>query len=609
MKKLIYLIVLIVALGLIVSGCLPVVPPAEQGDLSTLTKSGPVVVWVNISGPDNGYDRFDTIQEGVDAVADYGMVYVANGMYNATTANSQQHSTNLDWWFFVIIDKSLDLIGESQDGVILDGALLSQDTINVTRPTCIWISASNVTVENLTIRNFHNIIDYSKYSYGVVSWKDLRNWDPHNPYDTISDVTLDNLKVQDCLASIYFMHTEYPTVKNCIVKDGLADGIWIAMGGINAVVQCNTVINSDDHGIWVGGAGWCGPSCNNAIITDNYIDGAREGGISFVASDGAIISGNTITNVAGENPPVGGWSVGALSLKDGPSNVEAYNNNIYNNDGAWSEYNGTGHGIGIDGTPSNINLHHNNIYDNTGYGIYNYSTVTIDATRNWWGSPTGPHRELPNGKWVGKGDKVSSNIDYKPWSPHPVEFCNDLSLTCTTIQDGTLLTSDGRVITTGYDEWGYDYQAHMFNGGYCEAYRNAAWCEPYADIQLIMKWNDAWLSNMDCDGDGLLDRHYGYDTYIGSGAWLTNHQWGSYIADDGKNCNWDYFVKIVAAPSNATKTDGVWYTANGTEIGPVIWGSFAIIQQVENDPYAGISGLQYSSPCGPGLGKWEGEFN
>ena len=50
---------------------------------------------------------------------------------------------------------------------------------------------------------------------------------------------------------------------------------------------------------------------------------------------------------------------------------------------------------------------------------------------------------------------------------------------CTTIQDGTLLRSDGVLIETGFDEWGYNYQAHLFNGGYCEAYRNAAWCEPF----------------------------------------------------------------------------------------------------------------------------------
>ena len=176
---------------------------------------------------------------------------------------------------------------------------------------------------------------------------------------------------------------------------------------------------------------------------------------------------------------------------------------------------------------------------------------------------------------------------------------------CTTIQDGTLLTSDGRVIVTGYDEWGYNYQAHMFNGYYCDAYRDAAWCQPYKDIRLIMKWNDAWLSNKDCDGDGYLDRHYGFDSYIGSGAWLTNHQSGTYIDNDGKECQWIYFVKIVAVPADAYEEDGTWYTAEGEEIGPVIWGQFAIVQQVSNDPCAREHGVQYLSPVGPGFGKFK----
>ena len=41
MKKLLFLIVAMVVLGLIVSGCLPVVPPAEQGETSMLTKVKP----------------------------------------------------------------------------------------------------------------------------------------------------------------------------------------------------------------------------------------------------------------------------------------------------------------------------------------------------------------------------------------------------------------------------------------------------------------------------------------------------------------------------------------------------------------------------------------
>lgn len=175
---------------------------------------------------------------------------------------------------------------------------------------------------------------------------------------------------------------------------------------------------------------------------------------------------------------------------------------------------------------------------------------------------------------------------------------------CTTIQSGTLVDSQGNTIETGYDSWGYNYQAHIFNGGYCDAYRNAAWCQAWAEDELIMKWNDAWISNKDCDGDGLLDRHYGFDSYIGSGAWLTNHQSGTYVNDDGDTCHWTYFVKIIAVPADATAVNGIWYNADGTEIGPVIWGLFAIIQEVLNDPCAGTNGLQYSSPDHNGLGNW-----
>jgi hypothetical protein len=166
---------------------------------------------------------------------------------------------------------------------------------------------------------------------------------------------------------------------------------------------------------------------------------------------------------------------------------------------------------------------------------------------------------------------------------------------CTTIQSGTLLTSDGKVITPGYDKWGYNYQARIFNGGYCDAYRDAAWCQAYKDVNLLMKWNDAWLSNKDCDGDGLLDRHHGYPSYIGSGAWTTNHQSGAYIGEDGQEHQWTYFVKIVAKPIANYDC-----AANG---GSEIWGDFCTIQSVYNDPYSGYHGLEFKA-ARPGLGNW-----
>lgn len=191
----------------------------------------------------------------------------------------------------------------------------------------------------------------------------------------------------------------------------------------------------------------------------------------------------------------------------------------------------------------------------------------------------------------------------------------------TTIQDGVLTYStghylEGEPLQTGVDPFGYNYQAHLFSGSYANAYLGrdgfppyegddaaylaanpgaaGKWYWPYRDTQLAMKWNDAWLSNQDRDGDGLLDRHYGYPSYIGSSAWLTNHMRGEDAVD-----LWTYFTKIVAAPSDATKMNQVWYTAEGGEIGPDIWGEFATIQKVESG-----AGATYVSPVGPGFGKF-----
>jgi len=205
------------------------------------------------------------------------------------------------------------------------------------------------------------------------------------------------------------------------------------------------------------------------------------------------------------------------------------------------------------------------------------------------------------------------------------------STTCTKIQDGVLTYSDGhylypQALQTGFDAFGYNYQGHLFNGSYANIYLGRAgfppyegddeaylsqypdaeyhWAWPYRNVEVAMKWNDAWLANTDCDGDGVLDRPDDDDgTYIGSGAWETNHMSGQYEADS-QTCHWTYFVKIIAAPADADLVDGIWYNADGTEIGAVEWGEFAVIQQVENDPCAGIHGLQYASPDHPGFGGW-----
>jgi len=194
---------------------------------------------------------------------------------------------------------------------------------------------------------------------------------------------------------------------------------------------------------------------------------------------------------------------------------------------------------------------------------------------------------------------------------------------CATIQDGTILDVKGNPITIGYDQWGYHYQSHMFNGFYWNYSRpDVLWtyesliAAGKSTTWLVMKWSDEWLSNKDCNNDDKLDRGYSCDPVnAGSsacqGAWETNHQFGSYEGEDGKTCKWNYFVKIVMVPEDAYKEyheddeTWYWYTAEGELIGSVVWGAYARILQIYNDPCAGETGVEnkFETPAGFGFYK------
>jgi hypothetical protein len=201
---------------------------------------------------------------------------------------------------------------------------------------------------------------------------------------------------------------------------------------------------------------------------------------------------------------------------------------------------------------------------------------------------------------------------------------------CVTLQSGLLKYSAtsflaGEPIPVGFNAYGYNYQAHMFLGSYFNAYANSDgfpaylgdddaylaatpdaahhWAWPHRSVTVEMKWNEAWLSNKDCDADGLLDRHFGFKAYAGSGAWLTNHQ-----SDITDGVHWTDFVKIVALPADAILQGGIWYTADGsTEYGPdPVWGDkFATIQEVYNDPAVAAHGVLSKSAVNPGFGFYK----
>jgi len=132
---------------------------------------------------------------------------------------------------------------------------------------------------------------------------------------------------------------------------------------------------------------------------------------------------------------------------------------------------------------------------------------------------------------------------------------------CTKIRSGLITDDNGDVITLGFNAAGYNYQRHMF----------------ISPTQThVEKWNDAYLSRKDCDGDGKLDKHYGFETYRGSNAKLRTYSSGSYDSN-GETCIWFLFTKIVAAPTDADtcfSEDGFfgWCRPDGSFIGP-LWGT------------------------------------
>lgn len=158
---------------------------------------------------------------------------------------------------------------------------------------------------------------------------------------------------------------------------------------------------------------------------------------------------------------------------------------------------------------------------------------------------------------------------------------------CATIQGGTILNSSGQAISVGYDAYGYNYQAHSFNGTYdgLDRVLDGTYygsTGDYVDDSIQMKWSNDWLSNVDCDGDGKLDRSV--DGI--SRGWLTNHSSGDYVDGDGAAQRYTDFVKIG------------WVGPGGS-----LWGQYEVLQEVYDDSGGGSFHRTFDTP---GLGLNDG---
>ena len=198
----------------------------------------------------------------------------------------------------------------------------------------------------------------------------------------------------------------------------------------------------------------------------------------------------------------------------------------------------------------------------------------------------------------------------------------------TTLDQAAFKNSKADKKMTGFDQWGYNWNAHHFNGYLINAvlgdflfidyphyqyppYKGEGmpyWDElvgyfdyfvyfmppELLDCKLVMHWNEKLISN-----EGVYP-----EKWMDSNGWITFH----FMYDKDKE-KWSHFRRMVAARSTDYVENGMWYNKDGTELGVAtdVWPEL-IINQVINTgdvPYLFYRTDPYRSPYSPGYGKYK----
>ena len=152
---------------------------------------------------------------------------------------------------------------------------------------------------------------------------------------------------------------------------------------------------------------------------------------------------------------------------------------------------------------------------------------------------------------------------------------------------GTCTLADGSIVSTGYNQYGYNYCAGIFNGtgsSWCLAGGQAANCMGvYSLDKLTMKWNAAWDS---CN-------FYGTPAAC-AGAW-TDNQWNGNVKN-GSGAVWHYKIQWIGGNCGADYTP----LADG---GYCIWGSYETLMDQGHDPNIGPGHMWFAHAKPNGYGN------
>ncbi|MCS7246697.1 MAG: right-handed parallel beta-helix repeat-containing protein [Anaerolineales bacterium] len=181
-------------------------------------------------------------------------------------------------------------------------------------------------------------------------------------------------------------------------------------------IENGTTSGGELHGIYIA-AGLLGVQ-----IRDNWLVGTWTGGENNFVGGRGVLTGYNVSNLTVENNVIEKW-VSGIYLNPTDGAVTVRNNEIKNNwAGAGTDgqanvlfknnyFIGNIEGIGASAVGASFKVEENAFIGNTD-AVKWYNGMPISAKFNWWNGNKGP---VVSSNPKGNGQRISSNVEYRPW--------------------------------------------------------------------------------------------------------------------------------------------------------------------------------------------------
>jgi parallel beta-helix repeat protein len=353
---------------------------------STLSSDGNYL-YVGGDGPGN----YTKIQYAINNASDGDTVFVYNGAYLEN----------------VVVNKSINLIGEDKNSTIIDGNRSGHVVYIKTN----WVNISGFTIRNGDNYNFAGVGIYITSKYNIIKGNKIayNNHDGINIKNSSSNNTItQNIIISNNIVGIYIdsnnntirnntvLNNEYGisfvgsnnTIIRNIINSNRKDGIIIHKSNSNNIVSNNISNNYD-------GIVFFGLNYYNNIKGNNIILNNRDGINIWLSTNNIITQNNIILN-----------NDDGIEFFESSGNNITWNNFISNND--W--------GIYIDFSNNNT-ISRNNFLNNKKQAFFKDCKVNM-WIQNYWNKP----RILPKlifglrnlGNWTEPMRIPWLNIDWRP---------------------------------------------------------------------------------------------------------------------------------------------------------------------------------------------------